>query len=88
MTRERSALNRAIKIAGNASKLAKMLKISRAAISEWERVPINRVPAVEAKTGIPREELRPDIFRQAALPPVRLTGRGGIGGTLPPRSSK
>ena len=61
-----AALKRAILAAGSKNKLAKMLGISRAAVSVWEVVPIARVAIVEAKTGVPREELRPDIFRSPA----------------------
>jgi DNA-binding transcriptional regulator YdaS (Cro superfamily) len=32
------------------------------AISQWTRVPAERVLPVEAATGIPRHELRPDLY--------------------------
>lgn len=32
------------------------------AISQWKRVPAERAIDVEAVTGIPRQELRPDIY--------------------------
>jgi len=46
----------------NQSQLAKAVGVSRAAICKWRRVPIKRVIAVEAATGIPRDELRPDYY--------------------------
>jgi DNA-binding transcriptional regulator YdaS (Cro superfamily) len=45
------------------SKLAAALKIKPQAISQWIEVPLNRVPEVEALTGIPRHELRPDFWQ-------------------------
>jgi DNA-binding transcriptional regulator YdaS (Cro superfamily) len=39
-----------------------MLDITPGAISQWHRVPAERVIEVERLTGIPRSELRPDIF--------------------------
>lgn len=42
--------------------MAKQLGISVQAIYKWEVVPLNRVRAVSDLTGIPREELRPDVF--------------------------
>ena len=42
--------------------MAKMLGISSQAISQWTRVPVNRVLAVEALTQVPRHELRPDVY--------------------------
>lgn len=53
----------ALEVRGAASALARELKISRAAVAKWERVPAERVVDVERITGIPREVLRPDIFR-------------------------
>lgn len=35
---------------------------SQGAVSQWKRVPAERFADVERLTGIPREELRPDIF--------------------------
>tara|TARA_R110000868_G_scaffold406061_2_gene686175 strand:+ start:2598 stop:2810 length:213 start_codon:yes stop_codon:yes gene_type:complete len=46
---------------GLASRLARELGISPARISEWTRIPAERLPDVERITGIPRHELRPDI---------------------------
>lgn len=48
---------------GLQSRLARHLGVTRQAISDWPVVPIDRLKAVEKFTGIPREKLRPDIFR-------------------------
>ena len=48
---------------GLQSQLARHLGVTRQAISDWPVVPIDRLRAVEKFTGIPREKLRPDIFR-------------------------
>jgi DNA-binding transcriptional regulator YdaS (Cro superfamily) len=48
---------------GLQSALAKHLGVTRQAISDWPAVPIDRLKDVEKFTGIPREQLRPDIFR-------------------------
>ena len=48
---------------GLQSKLARFLGVTRQAISGWPVVPIDRLREVEKFTGIPREALRPDIFR-------------------------
>lgn len=62
----KDAVERAIKAAGTASALAKALKISEQAVSQWRRgerpVPANRVLDVERITGVSRHELRPDVF--------------------------
>ena len=47
---------------GRLTRVAEALQISSAAISQWDRVPIERVADVSRITGIPREDLRPDIF--------------------------
>lgn len=55
-------LERAIKKAGGMSAFARALKLSRAAIYRWDKIPAERVVAIERATGIPREELRPDLY--------------------------
>lgn len=47
---------------GGITRLAAELCISSQAISQWKRVPAERVLDVERITGIPRHELRPDIY--------------------------
>lgn len=49
---------------GTISSLAKILKISRQAVSQWDCVPLERVLVVEEKTGVPRQELRPDFYKK------------------------
>ena len=46
---------------GRASRLAAIIKVSPSAISMWEQVPAERVADVAAATGIPPEDLRPDL---------------------------
>jgi TorA maturation chaperone TorD len=60
-------LERALAVAGGVSSLARGLGVSQPAISGWKRVPPDRVLAVEALTGIPRTELRPDLYAEAEL---------------------
>ena len=41
-----------------------MIGISEQAVGQWEgRVPVGRLEAVERATGVPREQLRPDLFK-------------------------
>jgi len=49
--------------AGGVIALSVALGLSRAAVSQWHRVPVDRLDDVERLTGIPREQLRPDIFK-------------------------
>jgi len=42
--------------------LAARLGLSRNTVKKWSSVPTKHVLAVEAATGIPRHELRPDIY--------------------------
>jgi TorA maturation chaperone TorD len=60
-------LERALGVAGGVTSLARLLGVSQPAISGWKRVPSDRVLAVEAATGIPRTELRPDLYAEAEL---------------------
>lgn len=47
-------------------RLARELGITHGAISQWRRVPAERVIEVERITGIPREQLRPDLYAREA----------------------
>lgn len=52
---------------GAVSELARGLGITHGAIVQWRgRVPASRVVEVERLTGIPRESLRPDLYRASA----------------------
>lgn len=60
------ALERAKQIAGGVAEIAKAIgSITPQAVSQWRRVPPNRVLDVERVTGVSRHELRPDIFGPA-----------------------
>lgn len=55
-------LEEAIKAAGGITELARRIGISQPSISNWDRVPAERVLAVEAATNVGRAVLRPDLF--------------------------
>lgn len=58
------ALERVKSTAGGPSGLAEKLgDITPQAISQWKRVPAERVLDVERVTGISRHDLRPDLSR-------------------------
>lgn len=48
--------------AGGVVALGKALGLSKGAVSQWRRVPVERVIAVEKLTGVSRHDLRPDVF--------------------------
>lgn len=51
--------------------LAHQIGICKQAVSRWHRVPLERVREVEAITGIPAHEIRPDTFEPpSALQPA------------------
>lgn len=56
-----SGLELAIKAVGGISALARSLGLSQPSVSNWSRVPAERVLAVEALTAVPRHLLRPDL---------------------------
>jgi TorA maturation chaperone TorD len=55
-------LQEAIRAAGGIGELARRLGISQPSVSNWDRVPAERVLSVEQATGIARGLLRPDLF--------------------------
>jgi TorA maturation chaperone TorD len=56
-------LEQAVRAAGGVSELARQIGISQPSVSNWTRVPAERVLNVEAATGIDRKILRPDLYR-------------------------
>jgi TorA maturation chaperone TorD len=55
-------LEEAIRAAGGVGALARKIGISQPSVSNWARIPAERVLAVEAATGISRNILRPDLY--------------------------
>jgi DNA-binding transcriptional regulator YdaS (Cro superfamily) len=47
---------------GRLSDLARALKITPAAINQWKIIPADKLVAISNETGIPRHELRPDLY--------------------------
>src|SRR5262245_37521879 len=58
-------LDEAIRVAGGVGALARKLGISQPSVSNWSRVPAERVLSVEAATGVSRTILRPDLYAEA-----------------------
>jgi TorA maturation chaperone TorD len=58
-------LDEAIRVAGGVGALARKIGISQPSISNWSRVPAERVLSVEAATGVGRATLRPDLYGEA-----------------------
>ena len=55
-------LQEAIRVVGGVSELARRVGISQPSVSNWDRIPAERVLAVEAATGVARHVLRPDLY--------------------------
>jgi len=59
-------LEEAIRAVGGVSELARRIGISQPSVSNWDRVPAERVVAVEMATRVGREILRPDLYGRGA----------------------
>ena len=55
-------LDEAIRVAGGVGALARKIGISQPSVSNWARIPAERVLSVEAATGVSRTILRPDLY--------------------------
>jgi TorA maturation chaperone TorD len=62
-----AGLERAIDAAGGVALLARKIGIAQPSVSNWNRVPAERVIAVESATGVSRKELRPDLYSEPAV---------------------
>jgi hypothetical protein len=63
-----AALERVLEEAGGPSRVARHLGIVASAVTQWTRVPARHVPRLEALTGIPGRDIRPDLY-PASSPP-------------------
>jgi len=79
----KDALNRAIENAGGIVALAAAVGVTHQAISQWRRCPPLRVLDVERATGIPRHELRPDIYPSPSAMASSREGDGLQGVSVP-----
>ena len=63
-----TAVKRAIEAAGGQQALAKKVGVKYQAVQKWvrNRVPAERVLAIEAATGVSRSDLRPDLYPRAS----------------------
>lgn len=48
---------------GRVTQLATSCGVTHSAVLQWKEVPPIHAATVERVTGIPKEELRPDVFR-------------------------
>jgi TorA maturation chaperone TorD len=60
-------LQNAIRVVGGVSELARRIGISQPSVSNWDRIPAERILSVETATGINRTLLRPDLFGDSAV---------------------
>lgn len=58
-------IEKAVKaVRGGVSALARELGINRQNIYDWNQIPADHIVAIEQITGVPREQLRPDLYRR------------------------
>jgi TorA maturation chaperone TorD len=58
-------LEQAVRAAGGVSELSRQIGISQPSVSNWSKVPAERVLLVEAATGVDRKILRPDLYQSS-----------------------
>jgi DNA-binding transcriptional regulator YdaS (Cro superfamily) len=56
------AITQSIRRAGGGRALADQLGISFQAVYHWKKCPVFRTLEIERLTGIPKEQLRPDVY--------------------------
>ena len=61
-----ASLEHVIQAVGGVRELSRLLGISQPAVSNWRRVPADRILQVASVTGLPRDAIRPDLY--ASLP--------------------
>ena len=66
MKRKRTTvLEQVLRHYGYVNAMSRAFGISRQAISHWDKVPMKHLARVSSETGIPRQELRPDLYEDS-----------------------
>jgi DNA-binding transcriptional regulator YdaS (Cro superfamily) len=73
-----SPLDRARRQAGGSVGLGRSLGISSQAVSQWKRVPAERVLDVERASGVSRQELRPDLYPASEVFAIGASGAAAL----------
>ena len=60
----RENVKMAASAAGGVAALARALGVTSQAVSQWRKIPAERVPAVSRATDLPPHLLRPDLYRR------------------------
>lgn len=55
-------LRKAVGAMRSVSRFARGLQVSRGMVYRWKQIPAELVVKAEVVSGVPREELRPDLF--------------------------
>lgn len=71
----RECVKLAERAVGGTAALAKAIGITSQAISQWPKIPAERVPQVSDVTGLPPHLLRPDLYRRPAVNHAAQEGR-------------
>lgn len=61
----RDGVELAVQAAGSMHELGRRLGIAWQSVQQWKQIPANRLIEIERVTGVPRERLRPDLYRKA-----------------------
>jgi DNA-binding transcriptional regulator YdaS (Cro superfamily) len=77
------ALLTAINLMGTSNALAAAIGVTPQALSQWKRVPPLRVLDVERASGVPRHELRPDLYPPPILPAQPAARNSNLTEALP-----
>ncbi|HKY86599.1 MAG TPA: DUF29 family protein [Pseudorhodoplanes sp.] len=65
-----SVIQKAAERVGGIKPLATKLGITPQAIYQWTEVPLDRAADIERISGIPRSQLRPDVFQNSIVPGI------------------
>jgi DNA-binding transcriptional regulator YdaS (Cro superfamily) len=81
------ALQASVEKVGSQSAFARLCRVSQTAVWKWlqsgKRLPAEHVLVVEAKTGVSRHFLRPDIYPRAESPAAPAVANEAISGRMP-----
>lgn len=80
-----ASIQNAAENVGGITRLAREIGVKHQTFYSWKRVPAERVLDIERVSGVPRHELRPDLYPPPKLPAQPAACNSNLSEALPCR---
>ncbi|MDF2994653.1 MAG: hypothetical protein K0R27_290 [Xanthobacteraceae bacterium] len=78
-----ASIQHAAENVGGITRLAREIGVKHQTFYSWKRVPAERVLDIERVSGVPRHELRPDLYPAPSMPTATPASNSNLTEALP-----